>query len=361
MSTPVNSVLSPYDLGPLHLPNRVVMAPMTRSRAGQGNVIAPLAREYYVQRASASLIITEATQVSQQGVGYINTPGIYSEEQVAGWSAVTRAVHEAGGRIFAQLWHVGRISHTSFQPGGQAPVAPSAIAAKGSTYTAQGPQPFSTPRALETSEIAGVVQQFIDGARNAKRAGFDGIELHGANGYIIDQFLRDGSNQRTDAYGGSVQNRVRFLLEITEGVVAVWGGDRVSVRLSPTGPFNDMRDSNPLATFSHAARELSARQVGWLHVVESLGDASAPPSARVTPELRKLFARALIANGGYTLETANRAIAAGEADLVSFGALFLANPDLPNRFLEKAPLNTPDPSTYYGGDAKGYTDYPALA
>ena len=361
MSIPEKSVLSAYALGPFQLPNRVVMAPMTRSRAGEGNVVAPLTRDYYVQRASAALVITEATQVSQQGVGYINTPGIYSDAQVAGWSAVTRAVHEAGGRIFAQLWHVGRISHTSFQPGGQAPVAPSAIAAKGSTYTAQGPQPFSTPRALETSEIAGVVQQFIEGAKNAKRAGFDGIELHGANGYIIDQFLRDGTNQRTDAYGGSVQNRARFLLEVTEGVIGVWGSDRVSVRLSPVGAFNDMQDSSPLATFSYAARELSALQVGWLHVVESLGDPAAPSSARITPELRKLFGQALIANGGYTLETADRAISAGEADLVSFGALFLANPDLPTRFVRRAPLNVPDPSTYYGGDAKGYTDYPSLA
>jgi N-ethylmaleimide reductase len=337
------------------------MAPMTRSRAGQGNVVAPLTREYYVQRASAALIITEATQVSQQGVGYINTPGIYSEEQIAGWAAVTRAVHEAGGRIFAQLWHVGRISHTSFQPGGQAPVAPSAIAAKGSTYTFEGPQPFSTPRALETAEIVGVVEQFIQGAKNAKQAGFDGVQLHGANGYLVDQFLRDGSNQRTDAYGGSVQNRARFLLEVTEGLLGVWGGDRVSVRLSPTAAFNDMADSNPLATFSYAARELSARGVGWLHVVESLAKPAASPSERITPALRKVFSQALIANGGYTLETANRAIASGEADLVSFGALFLANPDLPNRFAKNAPLNTPDPSTFYGGDAKGYTDYPALA
>jgi N-ethylmaleimide reductase len=361
MSTPEKSVLAPYARGPFQLPNRVVMAPMTRSRAGLGNVVAPLTREYYVQRASAALIITEATQVSQQGVGYINTPGIYSDEQVAGWAAVTRAVHEAGGRIFAQLWHVGRISHTSFQPGGQAPVAPSAIAAKGSTYTFEGPQPFSAPRALETAEIAGVVEQFIQGAKNAKRAGFDGVQLHGANGYLVDQFLRDGSNQRTDAYGGSVQNRARFLLEVTEGLLGVWGGDRVSVRLSPTAAFNDMADSNPLATFSHAARELSALGVGWLHVVESLAKPAGSPSERITPELRKVFSQALIANGGYTLETANRAVASGEADLVSFGALFLANPDLPNRFAKNAPLNTPDPSTFYGGDAKGYTDYPALA
>ncbi|HWO13212.1 MAG TPA: alkene reductase [Polyangiaceae bacterium] len=361
MSTLPESVLSTYERGPFRLPNRVVMAPMTRSRAGHANVVAPLTREYYRQRAGASFIISEATQVSQQGVGYINTPGIYTEEQVVGWGAVTQAVHEAGGRIFAQLWHVGRISHTTFQPGGQAPVAPSAIAAKGSTYTAQGMQPFSTPRALETAEIASIVQQFVDGAKNARRAGFDGVELHGANGYIIDQFLRDGSNQRTDAYGGSVQNRARFLLEVTEGVVGVWGGDRVSVRLSPLGAFNDMRDSSPLATFSHAARELSARQVGWLHVVEALGDGSAPAAARITPELRKLFGQALIANGGYTLETANRTVASGAADLVSFGALFLANPDLPTRFNERAPLNAPDPSTYYGGDARGYTDYPAHA
>ncbi|HEU4532680.1 MAG TPA: alkene reductase [Polyangiaceae bacterium] len=352
-------LLRPFELGPLTLKNRVLMAPMTRSRAGAGNVPSPSAVTYYVQRASAGLILTEATQVSPEGVGYINTPGIHSAEQVQGWRVITDAVHAAGGRIFLQLWHVGRISHVSLQPGRKAPVAPSAIAARGETFTPEGKLPFSPPRALELGEIAGVVAQFAHGARLAREAGFDGVELHGANGYLIDQFLRDGSNRRTDAYGGSVENRARFLLEVTEAVTQVWGPERVGVRLSPLVPFNDMADSDPAATFTYAARELSARRVGYLHVVEPLGGPAG--ASRISPLLREQFRGPFVANGGYDALQAHEAIRRGEADLVSFGASFLANPDLPERFRRGATLNAPDPSTFYTGGDKGYLDYPALA
>jgi N-ethylmaleimide reductase len=354
-------LLRPYELGPLALKNRVLMAPMTRSRAGEGNVPGPSTQTYYVQRASAGLIVTEATQVTPEGVGYVGTPGIHSDEQVRGWRGVTDAVHAAGGLIFLQLWHVGRVSHVSLLPGRQAPVAPSAIVARGEAFTPEGKQPLSPPRALETREIAGVVGQFAEGARRAKAAGFDGVELHGANGYLIDQFLRDGSNHRSDEYGGSVANRARFLLEVTEAVTAVWGPERVGVRLSPLGSYNDMADSDPAATFSHAARELSARRVGYLHVVEAVKGPMAVAGRRITPLLREHFRGHLVANGGYDAPSAHEAIARGEADLVSFGAIFLANPDLPERFRLGAALNAPDPSTFYAGGDRGYLDYPALA
>lgn len=348
-------LLSPYKLGDLTLKNRMVMAPMTRSRAIDGNVPNPLAIEYYAQRASAGLIITEATQVSPQGVGYIRTPGIHSAEQVAAWRKITDAVHKAGGRIFAQLWHVGRVSHPDFH-GGALPVAPSAIAAKGTVFTPQGPKEMVTPRALELSEIPGIVEQFRKGAENAKAAGFDGIELHGANGYLLDQFTRDGSNKRTDAYGGSIENRTRFPLEVTDAVISVWGKERVGYRISPKGAFNDMSDSDPIATFSHLASELSKRGIGYLHVVDPV----TPVDGRVTPVLRKIFKGTYIVNQGFDAQTGNAAIARGEADLVAFGAPFLANPDLPIRFAKNAPLNTPDPATFYAGEEKGYIDYPAL-
>ncbi len=350
----VQPLLTSYDLAGLTLPNRMVLAPMTRSRAAEGNVPGPFASTYYVQRAGAGLLVTEGTQVSPQGQGYIATPGIYSPEQQAGWRVVTDAVHAAGGRIFAQLWHVGRVSHTSFQPGGGAPVAPSAIAVSGQTWTAEGQQPFSTPRALETDEIAGVVAQFAHGARVARAAGFDGVELHGANGYLIDQFLRDGTNRRTDAYGGSIPNRIRFLSEVVDAVSAVFPAARVGVRVSPGGAFNDMADSDPKALFTGVADTLSGR-VGYLHVVDPV----AGPE-RFDALLRPRFRGALIVNGGYDRDAGNAAIADGRADLVSFGVPFLANPDLPRRFAEGAPLNAPDFSTFYGGGEKGYTDYPAL-
>lgn len=350
-------LFSPFTIGSLELPNRIVMAPMTRSR---GTVPTELTAEYYAQRASAGLLITEASQISQQGVGYVRTPGIHTEEQVAGWQRVTDAVHRRGGRIFLQLWHVGRISHTLHQPEGAAPVAPSAIAADGMTYTAEGPKPFSTPRALELEEIPGVVAQYEAGARRAFTAGFDGVELHAANGYLVDQFLRDGSNRRTDRYGGSVENRARFLLEVTDALVGVWGRERVGVRLSPTGTFNSMSDSDPAATFGYAATELAARGIGYLHVIDGVAGPMKSSAPRIAPLLRERFRGAFILNGGYTGETAEAALVGGEADLVAFGVPYLANPDLPERIRQGAPLNPPDQATFYSEGARGYTDYPTL-
>ncbi|MES2642113.1 MAG: alkene reductase [Myxococcota bacterium] len=337
--------------------NRIALAPMTRSRAAAGNVPTELTALYYAQRATAGLLITEATQVAPEGQGYVATPGIYSPEQEAGWRTVVDAVHAANAdaRIYAQLWHVGRVSHTSFQPGGKAPVSASAIGIPGLTWTSEGQVPFSTPRALETDEIAGVVAQYVQGARVAKAAGFDGIELHGANGYLIDQFLRDGSNHRADAYGGSVENRLRFLLEVVDAVTAVFPAAQVGVRISPSGDFNGMSDSAPEVLFAAVADALSARGIGYLHVV----DPAASPK-RFAPLLRPLFRGTYIVNGGFTQDSGNAAIASGEADLVAYGVPFLANPDLPRRFAEAAPLNAPDFATFYGGGEKGYTDYPAL-
>jgi N-ethylmaleimide reductase len=353
-------LLTPLQLGPYTLRNRLVMAPMTRNRAGEGLAPAAIAATYYAQRASAGLIVTEGSQVSPQGVGYPNTPGIHSDAQVEGWKRVTAAVHERGGRIFLQLWHVGRISHPSLQPEGGLPVAPSAIAAEGMVFTYSGPQPFVAPRALEIAEIPGVVEQFAHGARKALESGFDGVEIHGANGYLIDQFLRDGTNHRTDAYGGPVENRVRFLVEVVEAVAGVWGADRVGVRFSPTGTFNSMSDSDPVATFSHAAQALDRFGLAYLHVVEpSSGRFAVPEAPAVAPAMRERFHGALILNGGFDLATADAVIAEGQADLVSFGQLFLANPDLPERFAEGAPLNAPDFATFYTGGEKGYVDYPA--
>jgi N-ethylmaleimide reductase len=353
------NLFTPFRLGPYELRNRVVMAPMTRSRAGEGNAPSPLMAEYYGQRAGAGLIVTEGSQVAPEGVGYPSTPGIHTDAQVDGWRAVTDAVHARGGRIFLQLWHVGRVSHPSMQPGGTLPVAPSAIGIEGEKlYTSAGLVPYVTPRALETDEIAGIVEQFAEGARRAYRAGFDGVELHGANGYLIDQFLRDGSNHRTDRYGGTAENRARFLNEVTAAVVDVWGGERVGVRVSPVGPYNGMRDSDPVQTFSVAAHGLNRFGLAYLHVVEPLDVHTS--GGRVTPVLKAVFRGPVIANGGYDAETGNGAIAGRQADLVSFGALFLANPDLPERLRVGAPLNEPDRATFYGGDERGYTDYPVL-
>jgi N-ethylmaleimide reductase len=354
-------IFSAYKLGPLPLPNRLVMAPMTRNRAGPGEVPGPLAVTYYTQRASAGLIVTEGTQISQQGQGYPGTPGIFSAEQIAGWERVTKSVHAAGGRIVLQLWHVGRISHPSLQPGGGLPVAPSALQPPGQTMTAQGMQPFVMPRALETHEIAGVVDDYRRGAANAKAAGFDGVELHGANGYLVDQFIRDKTNQRTDRYGGSAINRARFLIEVTEALVGVWGGDRVGVRLAPTNPFNDIADSNPAATFAVAVGELKRFGLAYLHIVEPLP--SDPVAAGERPDIkffRRIWPGTLMGNKGYDLARANAALRDGIVDLVSFAALFLANPDLPERFRRGAGLNPPDRATFYAGGAKGYTDYPPL-
>ncbi len=347
-------LFEPYHLGPLQLNNRFVMAPMTRSRAIEGNVPNPLAETYYRQRAGAGLIITEATQVSPQGVGYIRTPGIHSPEQVAAWHRITDTVHRAGGKVYLQLWHVGRISHPDFH-GGALPVAPSAIAPDGEVFTAQGPKKMITPRALDLSEIPGIVEQFRKGAQNAKAAGFDGVEIHGANGYLLDQFTRDGSNHRTDSYGGSLENRTRLPLEVTRAVIDVWGKDRVGYRISPTGAYNSMSDSDPRATFSYLTQRLSELGIVYLHTFD-------PPSGpnHLAPELRKLFKGSFVVNGGYDEASGNAAIASGEADLVAFGVPFLANPDLPIRFNTKTGLNAPDQATFYAGEDKGYTDYPAL-
>jgi N-ethylmaleimide reductase len=337
------------------------MAPMTRNRAGAGNMPTAVVARYYEQRASAGLLVTEATQVAPEGVGYPNTPGIHSTEQVAGWRRVTDAIHRAGGRIFLQLWHVGRISHRLFQPGGGLPVAPSAVPPAGQVYTAQGMMPLETPRALRSDEIPGIIEQFRTGAANALEAGFDGVEIHAANGYLPDQFLRDGTNRRTDAYGGSVQNRARFLLDLVRSVIGVWGSDRVGVRLSPSSTFNDMADSDPLKTFGYVIGELDQLGIVYVHLVEaSENDIRLGGPIVATDRLRPLFRRTLIVNGGYDRRRADAVIRSGGADLVSFGKAFLANPDLPRRLKIGAALNAPDPETFYGGGEKGYVDYSAL-
>jgi N-ethylmaleimide reductase len=352
-------LLSPVRLGDLELPNRVLMAPMTRQRAAPGNVPTELNATYYAQRASAGLIITEATQVSPQGVGYPGTPGIHTDAQVAGWRLVTQAVHRRGGRIFLQLWHVGRISHPDLQPDGALPVAPSAIAPAGEAMTPAGRKPFVTPRALAGDEIPGVVRQFAEGARRAREAGFDGVEIHGANGYLVDQFLRSGTNTRTDRYGGPPANRARFLLEVAAAVAEAWGdGGRVGVRLSPLNPYNDMRDDDPLATFSHAAAALGELGLAYLHVVETWPAAAGQP--HLTPALRRAFRGPLVINGGLDRDSAEAALRDDEGDAAAFAVKFLANPDLPERFAAGAPLNLPDRATMYGGGAQGYVDYPFL-
>ena len=345
-------LFTPIRLGRLDLPNRIVMAPMTRARAGQAGAPNCLNATYYRQRATAGLIITEATQVSPQGGGFPGTPGIHNFEQIAGWRQVTDAVHDAGGRVFLQLWHVGRISHPSMQPDGALPVAPSAIAPAGEIFTADGPKPFVTPRALELVEIPGIIDQFRRGAANAMVAGFDGVEVHAANGYLIDQFLRGGTNRRADEYGGPADNRARLLLEILAAVCETWQGDRVGVRLSPGSGFNDMRDSDPDGTFSRVAALLNPLQLAYLHAVEEGGY----DVARV----RRAFRGHYIANAGYDFAKAKAAISSGSADLVSFGKLYIANPDLARRFAAGAQLAAADAATFYGGTAAGYTDYPPL-
>ncbi len=329
------------------------MAPLTRARAGAQRIPNALMAEYYTQRASAGLILSEATSVTPMGVGYADTPGIWSQEQVEGWKLVTDAVHKAGGRILLQLWHVGRISDPLFL-NGQLPVAPSAIAPAGHVSLVRPMKPYVTPRVLGLDEIPGIIEAYRKGAENAKRAGFDGVEIHGANGYLLDQFLQDKTNQRTDAYGGPVENRARLMLEVTDAVISVWGNDRVGMHLAPRGDSHDMGDSNPLATFSYVAHELGKRRIAFICARESLG-----PN-RIGPKLKAAFGGIYIANEQFTRDTANQVLAAGEADAVAFGVPFLANPDLPERFRLNAPLNEPDTSTFYAPGAKGYTDYPVL-
>ncbi|MBI5937744.1 MAG: alkene reductase [Betaproteobacteria bacterium] len=355
------NLFTPLQLGPHTLRNRLVMAPLTRCRAQRDGVPTPIMAEYYAQRAGAGLILSEATPVTPMGVGYPLIPGIWNEAQVAGWRPITRAVHDRGGRIFMQLWHVGRISHPSLLPDGATPVAPSAVAPRGEASTYEGYKPFVTPRALAIAELPGIVEAFRQGAANALAAGFDGVEVHAANGYLLDQFLRDGSNKRTDAYGGDVDNRARLLLEVLDAVCGVCGADRVGVRLSPVQPFNDMFDSKPEATFSRVVELLNPLKLAYLHVTELGRDRPdlAGPYFDVK-RLRRLWQGVYMANHGYDKASANAALAAGEADLIAFGALYLANPDLAERFALDTPLNAPDPDTFYMGGARGYTDYPAL-
>jgi len=335
------------------------MAPLTRNRADAGNVPTDMNAEYYSQRATAGLIITEASQVSPQGVGYPSTPGIHTPEQVAGWKKVTKAVHDQGGRIFLQLWHVGRISHPSMQEDGALPVAPTAIQPRGEIATKDGMKPFVTPRALETAEIPGIIGQYRRAAENALMTGFDGIEVHAANGYLLDQFLRDGTNFRTDGYGGPVKNRSRLLMEVLEAVIGIWGRERVGVRLSPVNTFNDIYDTAPEETFVYVAKELNRFDLAYLHSVE-VDMAGEVRKDFDWQRFRNAFDGPYMANGGYDAKRAERSLASGSADLFSFGVPFIANPDLPARLAQGAPLNTADPETFYGGGGRGYTDYPAL-
>ncbi|MET4255096.1 N-ethylmaleimide reductase [Bradyrhizobium sp. S3.12.5] len=350
-------------VGPYELSHRVVMAPLTRMRSDPGNIPNELMVKYYTQRASKiGLIISEATPVSIRGYGYAGAPGIYSDTQIAGWQRVTDAVHSEGGRIFQQLWHVGRQSHVDLQPHGDAPVAPSAIAAEGYAYTKRGEASFSVPRALELDEIPAIIEEFRSSAERSLRAGFDGVEIHGANGYLPDQFLQDGTNKRTDEYGGPIENRARFLLEVTQAAISVWGPDRVGVRISPSSTYGSMSDSDPRATFGYVATELDRLGIAYLHVVEprikGTEDVAHDETAIGAQHLRKRFSRTLIAAGGFTPASAEAAVTFGDADLVAFGRHFIANPDLPERIRRELPLTRYDRSTFYGGDARGYTDYP---
>jgi 2,4-dienoyl-CoA reductase-like NADH-dependent reductase (Old Yellow Enzyme family) len=347
------SLFDPIRVGALDLPNRIIMAPLTRSRATDDRVPTPLMREYYVQRASAGLILSEATSVTPMGVGYARTPGIWSDAQVEGWRTITDAVHAAGGRIMLQLWHVGRISDPSFL-NGLPPVAPSAIPAKGHVSLLRPERPYPVPRVLETAEIPGVIEAYRHGAVNAQRAGFDGVEIHGANGYLLDQFLQDSTNHRDDGYGGPVENRARLMLEVTDAVTGVWGADRVGMHLAPRGDAHDMGDSDLAGTFGYVARELGRRRIAFLFAREHA------EAARIGPMLKREFGGVFIANERFTLEQSQQDLDRGDADAVSFGLRFIANPDLPYRLATSAPLNELDRSTMYGGGAHGYTDYPTL-
>jgi N-ethylmaleimide reductase len=357
----MTDLFSPARFGAIDLANRVVMSSLTRNRAGAGNVPTPLAAEYYRQRASAGLILTEATPICAEGHGYPRTPGIHTPEQAAGWKQVTAAVHGAGGRITLQLWHVGRISHPDLQPGGALPVAPSAIRPAGQVFTGQAMKDYVTPRALELGEIPALVAAYARAARNAMEAGFDGVEIHAGNGYLLDQFLRSSTNRRTDAYGGGKENRARLLLEVLEAVCREIGHDRVGVRLSPVTPFNDIADDDPQDTFDYVVTQLNPLKLAFLDVLQGTG--GAPREAWIPfdyDRLRALYAGNLIRNNGYDFATAQQAVTSGSADAIAFGRLLLANPDLVERFRRGAPLNAPDYETFYSGEEKGYTDYPSL-
>jgi len=353
-------LFSPIKIGNYTLKNRIFMAPMTRNRSVEDNVANDLMATYYGQRASAGLIITEGSQISTQGIGYPYTPGIHTDAQVQGWKKTTRSVHEKGGKIFLQLWHVGRISHSSFHDG-ELPVAPSAIKPSGEVYTLEGMKEFERPRALHLNEIKDIVKEYAKGARNAIEAGFDGVEIHGANGYLLDQFLRDGTNKREDEYGSSVENRSRFLFDVIKAVSAEIGSDKVGVRLSPSGTFNDMSDSDPQKHFAYICEKLNDFNLAYLHIIDALeGDIRHGANVVELGVLRDAYKGVLIANGGYTKERASKVIEDNRADAVSFASLFLANPDLPERFEMNASLNEADPDTFYTQGEKGYTDYPTM-
>src|SRR3982075_2711589 len=355
------NLFEPFKLGALTLPNRLVMAPLTRNRAvPPGMVPSPLAVDYYGQRASAGLLVTEASQVSQQGQGYQDTPGIYSKEQVAGWRKVTDRVHERGGRIFIQIWHVGRISPPSLQPNDGAPVAPSAIRAKGKTFVGGTFTEISEPRALALEEIPAIIESFKRGAANALAAGFDGVEIHGANGYLLGPFAKDGTNKRTDAYGGSIEKRAKLMLEVAKVVAAEAGAERTGIRISPVAPAHDVSDSHPQPLFDYIVDHLNALKLVYIHVIEGATGGPRDIAPFDYGSLRKRFKGAYVANNGYDFELANQVLAANAADLIAFGKPFIANPDLVERLKRGAPLNAPDKATFYGGGAKGYTDYPAL-
>jgi len=353
-------IFEPFTLGALTLDNRIVMAPLTRNRAGKGLVPSELAATYYAQRASAGLIISEATQVSAQAQGYQDTPGLYTAEQIAGWRKVTDAVHAKGGRIFVQLWHVGRVSHVDLQPGGNAPVAPSAIRAATKTFVNNGFHDVSEPRALELDELPALVEDFRQAAANAIAAGFDGVEVHGANGYLLEQFIKDGANQRTDRYGGTIENRARLLLEVTAAVAKEIGAERTGVRISPVSPASAISCSDPQPQYDYIAEQLSALGVVYLHVVEGATGGPRDVAPFDYDALRSRFKQVYLANNGYDLDLATDRIAQGKTDLVAFGRAFISNPDLVERLSANAPLAPLDPATLYGGGAKGYTDYPAL-
>jgi N-ethylmaleimide reductase len=353
------NLFSPIQLGPYRLSNRIVMAPLTRMRA-PSSMPTELMACYYGQRASAGLIISEATAISAQAIGYPNIPGIYQDAQVKAWKKITEAVHSKGGRIFLQLWHVGRISHPDFH-GGELPVAPSAIAPTGEAVTYEGMKPFVTPRALRTEELPSIVEQYRTAAKNALNAGFDGVEIHAANGYLLDQFLRDGTNQREDAYGGTLENRTRLLLEVITAVSRVWGAERVGVRLSPSGTFNDMRDSAPEKLFVYVLGQLNRFDLAYLHIVDALeSDIRHGATVVDLAVLRRAYLGTLIVCGGYDYARGSRVLAEELADAVAFGQLYIANPDLVERFKVAAELNVPDEASFYGGDEKGYTDYAFL-
>ena len=362
MTRSAQALFEPAQAGALKLANRIVMAPLTRNRAGPGLIPGPLACEYYAQRATAGLIIAEATQVSPQAQGYADTPGCYTDEQVAGWKKITDAVHAKGGCIVVQLWHTGRVSHTSFQKNGKAPVGPSAIRANTKTFLAPGGfVDVSMPRALELEEIPGIIEDFRHACILARKAGFDGVELHGAHGYLLDAFLRDGTNHRTDAYGGSIANRAKLLIEVTKACAGAIGADRLGVRISPVSTAGDSHDSHPQALFNHVAESLNPIGLAYLHVVEGETGGARDSIAFDYPALRDRFNGVWMSNNGYDRKMAMTAVSSGRADLISFGRLFISNPDLVERLKENAPLNQMmAQDTFYGGGAHGYTDYPTM-